>query len=117
MAAAVVRHLSICGRCSPAPVCMSEAFICSWAPVQVYHAVLHGERPRIPSRKELPGPDPEGFAGLDAYCQLIRWVLVGCAYVLARCTHVVPVPCAGTAGSMSHPSDPRLPTSCRDCAS
>ena len=41
-------------------------------PTQVYHAVLHGERPAVPPREELPGPDTATFAGLDAYCQLMR---------------------------------------------
>lgn len=39
---------------------------------QVFHAVLHGERPPVPLVEELPGLDTAQFGGLDAYCQLMR---------------------------------------------
>lgn len=34
---------------------------------------MAGERPDIPPWEELPGCDAAAFAGLDEYCQLIRW--------------------------------------------
>lgn len=43
-----------------------------WQPFQVMYAILQGERPAIPPRRELPGPDTLAFSGLDAYCQLMR---------------------------------------------
>ena len=36
------------------------------------HAATFHSRAGVPPRKELPGPDTAGFAGLDAYCQLMR---------------------------------------------
>lgn len=42
--------------------------------VQIVQLVAAGGRPEVPPRRALPGPDSAGFAGLDAYCQLMRWV-------------------------------------------
>lgn len=36
------------------------------------YAILQGERPAVPPRRELPGPDTLAFAGLDQYCALMR---------------------------------------------
>lgn len=36
------------------------------------YAVLQGERPEVPPRAALPGPDTLAFTGLDAYIQLMR---------------------------------------------
>ncbi len=33
---------------------------------------MEGLRPQVPPRIALPGPDTLAFAGLDAYCQLMR---------------------------------------------
>jgi serine/threonine protein kinase len=41
-------------------------------PFQIMFAVLQGERPAIPPRHELPGPDTLAFAGLDAYIALLK---------------------------------------------
>lgn len=38
---------------------------------QIGHAVVSGERPPVPPRDQLPGPDTAGWAGLDAYLQLM----------------------------------------------
>ncbi len=40
--------------------------------MQIMYAVLQGERPPIPPRRELPGPDTLAFSGLDAYIQLMK---------------------------------------------
>jgi len=47
------------------------------------YKVLQGERPDIPPRQALPGPDGAAFTGLEEYCQLMRWVrqLMGCMLV------------------------------------
>lgn len=36
------------------------------------YAVLQGERPPIPPRRELPGPDTLAFSGLDAFITLMK---------------------------------------------
>ena len=33
---------------------------------------MSGGRPDVPPREALPGPDTAGWAGLDAYLQLMR---------------------------------------------
>lgn len=40
--------------------------------MQIMYAVLQGERPAIPPRHELPGPDTLSFSGLDAYIALMK---------------------------------------------
>lgn len=40
--------------------------------VQVIATIRQGGRPEVPLREELPGPDTAGWAGLDAYVQLMR---------------------------------------------
>ena len=35
-------------------------------------ALFHGNRPQLPPRDELPGPDTAAFAGLDAYIALMQ---------------------------------------------
>ncbi len=57
-------------------------FMCNAAPaysslvanhhLQIGAKIVAGERPVIPPREELPGPDSATFAGLEAYCQLVR---------------------------------------------
>ena len=39
---------------------------------QVGSTIVAGVRPEVPARKALPGPDTAGWAGLDAYMQLMR---------------------------------------------
>lgn len=34
--------------------------------------MLNGQRPEVPAREALPGPDTAAFGGLGAYCQLMR---------------------------------------------
>lgn len=40
--------------------------------VQIRRAVLDGQRPAVPSRENLPGPDTATFGGLGAYTDLMR---------------------------------------------
>ena len=40
--------------------------------MQIMYAVLQGERPAIPPRHELPGPDTLSFSGLEAYIALMK---------------------------------------------
>ena len=39
---------------------------------EIVAALLGGERLPVPAREALPGADTPGFAGLDAYCQLMQ---------------------------------------------
>ena len=41
---------------------------------EIVSGLMHGKRPPVPPREHLPGPpaDNAGFAGLDAYCALMR---------------------------------------------
>lgn len=39
---------------------------------QIGHAVVSGERPAVPPRDQLPGPDTADWTGLDSYLQLMR---------------------------------------------
>ena len=41
-------------------------------PLQVGATIRQGGRPDVPIREALPGPDTAGWAGLDAYVQLMR---------------------------------------------
>lgn len=41
-------------------------------PAQVVGKVMRGERPEVPPRDQLPGPDTRTFAGLDDYIALMR---------------------------------------------
>ncbi|KAL4450218.1 hypothetical protein ABPG77_010887 [Micractinium sp. CCAP 211/92] len=45
---------------------------CGMSAFQIGAKIVAGERPVIPPREELPGPDSATFAGLEAYCQLVR---------------------------------------------
>ena len=38
----------------------------------VARSVMSGRRPEVPPREALPGLDTASFAGLSAYCQLMR---------------------------------------------
>ena len=39
---------------------------------QVIAAIRQGERPAVPQREALPGPDTTSWDGMDAYVQLMR---------------------------------------------
>ena len=39
---------------------------------QIVSGLTRGQRPPIPQRDALPGPDSTSFAGLDAYCALMQ---------------------------------------------
>lgn len=58
-------------------ICQIHALLHHWpAPavdMQIGAKVVAGGRLELPAPQELPGPDTASFAGLDAYCQLIRW--------------------------------------------
>lgn len=41
-------------------------------PLQIALLVLQGDRPEVPPREALPGPDTAAFVGMDAYVQLMR---------------------------------------------
>ena len=41
-------------------------------PMQVAATIRRGGRPDVPPRAALPGPDTAGWAGLEAYVQLMR---------------------------------------------
>lgn len=57
--------------------------------LQVRRAVLDGNRPEIPPRDSLPGPDNDKFMQLDAYCQLLRCAeLVWRKWAAFACVHV-----------------------------
>ena len=49
----------------------------------IAHLVLNGSRPEVPPPGALPGPNPTGFAGLDAYCQLMRCAAGYCRGLLS----------------------------------
>ncbi|KAI7844166.1 hypothetical protein COHA_002301 [Chlorella ohadii] len=42
------------------------------SPFKVGATIRRGGRPEVPPREQLPGPDTAGWAGLDAYVQLMR---------------------------------------------
>lgn len=46
-------------------------------PSQIMRMVLDGERPPVPPRERLPGPDTASFVCLDDYLQLMRCVVQG----------------------------------------
>lgn len=41
-------------------------------PFRLAHLVRNGHRPAVPPPGDLPGPNNAAFAGLDAYCALMR---------------------------------------------
>ena len=51
------------------PQCCTHLFL---SLLQLYPRIEAGERPPVPPRDQLPGPDTAGFAGLDAYTALMK---------------------------------------------
>ena len=78
------------------------------APLQVRRKVLAGERPAVPPREALPGPDTAEFAGLDDYCQLMR-----CGRSLQHHMPAAPHACSTTC--LQHHMPARLPAFLPSC--